>query len=105
MAKGGSAPLNDLAGSRPAGAVGYDAGYAATGQTSGAKHSRAGTKLRLNPPREDPTMTKCLIYMASAALVGLTAREALATPAAWSGGMARSIVAATADAKDAPLVL
>src|SRR5271155_2383624 len=102
MAKGGSAPLNDLAGSRPASAVGYDAGYTATGQTSGAKQSRAGTKLRPNPPREDPTMTKCLIYMASAALVGLMAREALATPAAWSGSMARRIVAAPADAEGGP---
>ena len=50
-------------------------------------------------------MTKCLLFMAPIALIGLMATEAPAVPAAWSGSMARNIAAATADAKDAPLVL
>ena len=50
-------------------------------------------------------MTKCLLYMAPIALIGLMATEAPAVPAVWSGGMARNIAAATADAKDAPLLL
>ena len=50
-------------------------------------------------------MTKCLLYMAPIALIGLMATEARAVPAVWSGSMARDIAAATADAKAAPLVL
>src|SRR2546423_9878819 len=50
-------------------------------------------------------MTKCLLYIASTALVGLMATQASAVPVAWSGSMVRNISAATADAKDAPLVL
>src|SRR3954470_6811846 len=50
-------------------------------------------------------MTKYLLYMASTALVGLMATQASAAPVAWGGSMARNIAAATADAKDAPLVL
>src|SRR5262249_31152368 len=50
-------------------------------------------------------MTKCLLYMAPIALIGLMAMEARAVAAAWSGSIARNIAAATADARDAPLVL
>ena len=50
-------------------------------------------------------MTKYLLYMASTALVGLMATQASAAPVAWGGSMARNIAAATADAKDAPLLL
>ena len=50
-------------------------------------------------------MTKCLLYMAPIALVGLMAAEAPAAAAVWSGSMARNIAAAIADGSDAPLVL
>jgi len=50
-------------------------------------------------------MTKCLLYMAPIALIGLMATKAPAVPPVWSGSMARNISAATADAKDAPLLL
>jgi hypothetical protein len=50
-------------------------------------------------------MTKCLLYVAPIALVGLMAAEASAAPAAWSGSIARDIAAATAEGTDAPLVL
>ncbi|HEU0157302.1 MAG TPA: hypothetical protein VFQ82_14610, partial [Stellaceae bacterium] len=50
-------------------------------------------------------MTRYLVYMAPVVLIGLLAREAPAAAAVWSGGVARDLAAATADAKDAPLVL
>jgi hypothetical protein len=50
-------------------------------------------------------MTKCFLYLAPIALIGLMATDAPAVPAVWSGSMARNIAVATADAKDAPLVL
>src|SRR5215468_6368737 len=58
-----------------------------------------------NTASEAAAMTKCLLYLTPFALVGLMATAAPAAPAAWSGSMAGNIAAATADAKDAPLVL
>jgi uncharacterized membrane protein YgcG len=49
-------------------------------------------------------MTKCLFYMAPIALIGLMA-QALAAPTAWNGSVGRNIAAATAEARDASLVL
>src|SRR6516165_6648972 len=69
------------------------------------KQSRAGRKLRSDTSSETAAMTKWVLYMAPIALIGLMATEARAVPAVWSGGIARNIAAATADAKDAPLVL
>src|SRR5215831_12352133 len=62
-------------------------------------------EVRPNIPSEAKAMTKCLLYMAPIALIGLMAAEAHAVPAVWSNGIARNITAATADARDAPLVL
>ena len=62
------------------------------------KQSRAGKKFSLNAPSGAVAMTKCLLYMAPIALIGLMATEARAIPAAWSGGIARNIATATADA-------
>jgi len=50
-------------------------------------------------------MTKCLLYIAPIALIGLMATDAHAIPAAWGGGMPRDIATATKDATSAPLVL
>src|SRR5215472_8224434 len=62
-------------------------------------------KFGLTPAGKAAAMTKCLIYIAPIALIGLAATEAPATPAVWSGGMARDIVAATAVGNEASLVL
>src|SRR5438874_9087310 len=99
MAKGGSPPLIRLRAPGPAAAMPRQGRHPVPSQ------SRAGTKLRPNPPNEAATMTKYLLYMASTALVGLMATQTSAAPVAWGGSMARNIAAATADAKDAPLVL
>ena len=40
-------------------------------------------------------MIKYLLHMTSISLIALAATEARATPAVWSGGIARDIVAAT----------
>jgi hypothetical protein len=50
-------------------------------------------------------MTKCLLYVAPIAFIGLMATQASAAPAAWSGSMARAIADATAERSDAPLML
>jgi len=62
-------------------------------------------KFRPNSTSEAAAMTKCLLYMAPIALVGLMAAQASAAPAALTGGMARAIAGATAERTDAPLVL
>src|SRR5262249_61360407 len=62
-------------------------------------------EVRPNTPSEAKAMTKCLLYMAPIALIGLMATEAHAVPVVWSNGMARNVAIATADARGAPLVL
>src|SRR4029077_1218547 len=62
-------------------------------------------RFRPNSTSEAAAMTKCLLYVAPIAFIGLMATQASAAPAALSGSMARAIADATAERSDAPLVL
>src|SRR5262249_14691515 len=77
-------------------------GHPANKAAACPKQSQGRKEFRPNTPDGGRKMTKCLLYIAPIALIGLMATAAPAVPAAWSGGMARKIAVATADAKEAP---
>src|SRR4029450_8498263 len=62
-------------------------------------------RFRPNSTSEATAMTKCVLYVAPIAFIGLMATQASAAPVAWSGSMARAIADTTAERSDAPLVL